>query len=413
MSTPPTSDADQSWCDGIAHAARQLDGLPASDALAYHVAAARELFEEAGVLLARHPDGDFVSLAGSGDHERLKQDRARVHEAQISLRTVIERERLRLALDALVLFAHWVTPPIDTRQFDTRFFMTRVPPHQTPAHDDTETTHSLWVRPADAIAQSVKGEIVLPPPTWSTLRELEPFESVDAALGVGKSPHRHPPHAESHRAGRASDAAAAGRPAASGSRRRRSAARNPLRAGRSPLARRTPAHVESADEDDRDRGAAAGGAGVRAGAGQRDGGRADQGGGIPALGGDGHAELAFGSARPPVLWPIVRNEAVRPIFDAWLRPFHYLGAATLTTLNTGGTDHMPFDAIGLPGFQFIQDPLNYESKVHHSNLDVYEEALPDDLKQAAAILATFVYQACMRDEMLPRKPLPKPHTDAK
>jgi hypothetical protein len=77
---------------------------------------------------------------------------------------------------------HWVTPPIDSRQFDTRFFMTRVPPHQTPAHDDTETTHSLWVRPADAIAQSVRQEIVLPPPTWSTLRELEPFASVEEAL---------------------------------------------------------------------------------------------------------------------------------------------------------------------------------------------------------------------------------------
>jgi len=107
------------------------------------------------------------------------------------------------------------------------------------------------------------------------------------------------------------------------------------------------------------------------------------------------------------------NEAVRPIFDAWLRPFHYLGAATLTTLNTGGTDHMPFDAIGLPGFQFIQDPLNYESRVHHSNLDLYEEAVPDDLKQASAILASFVYHAATRDAMLPRKPLPKPHTDAK
>ena len=107
------------------------------------------------------------------------------------------------------------------------------------------------------------------------------------------------------------------------------------------------------------------------------------------------------------------NEAVRPIFDAWLRPFNYLGAATLTTLNTGGTDHMPFDAVGLSGFQFIQDPLNYESKVHHSNLDVYEEAIPDDLKQASAILASFVYHAAMRDAMLPRKPLPKPHSAAK
>ena len=175
-------DADDSWCDGVAHATTQLAGLEKSEAVAYHVAAARELFEEAGVLLARHPDGDFVSLAGAADHERLKQDRARVHEARTTLRAVIEREQLRLALDALVLFAHWVTPPVDTRQFDTRFFMTRVPAHQTPAHDDTETTHSLWARPTDAIAQSIKGEIVLPPPTWSTLRELEPFESVKDAL---------------------------------------------------------------------------------------------------------------------------------------------------------------------------------------------------------------------------------------
>jgi 8-oxo-dGTP pyrophosphatase MutT (NUDIX family) len=175
-------DADESWCDGIPHATTQLDGLEKSEAVGYHVAAARELFEEAGVLLARQPGGDFVSLAGAADQERLKQDRARVHDAQTTLRAVIERERLRLALDALVLFAHWVTPPVDTRQFDTRFFMTRVPPHQTPAHDDTETTHSLWARPTDAIAQSMKGEIVLPPPTWSTLRELEPFESVKDAL---------------------------------------------------------------------------------------------------------------------------------------------------------------------------------------------------------------------------------------
>jgi carboxypeptidase Q len=101
------------------------------------------------------------------------------------------------------------------------------------------------------------------------------------------------------------------------------------------------------------------------------------------------------------------NEAVRPIFEAWLAPFAYLGATTVSTSNTGGTDHMPFDAVGLPGFQFIQDPLNYGSRVHHSNLDVYEEAPPDDLKQASVIMASFVYHAAMRDEMLPRKPLPR------
>jgi hypothetical protein len=99
---------------------------------------------------------------------------------------MIERERLRLCLDALILFAHWVTPPVDTRQFDTRFFMTRVPPEQTPAHDETETTHRAWLTPADAIGQSIAGTIILPPPTWTTLRELEPFSTVDEAMAWAK-----------------------------------------------------------------------------------------------------------------------------------------------------------------------------------------------------------------------------------
>jgi 8-oxo-dGTP pyrophosphatase MutT (NUDIX family) len=175
-------DGNDQWCDGIAHAEAQLKGLPAADAVAYHVAAARELFEEAGVLLARDPHGAFVSLAGADDHARFKQARHDVHDATTTLRAVVERERLRLALDALILFAHWVTPPVDTRQFDTRFFMTRVPPHQTPAHDETETTHSAWVRPSDAIAQAMAGDIILPPPTWTTLRELEVFTSVEDAM---------------------------------------------------------------------------------------------------------------------------------------------------------------------------------------------------------------------------------------
>jgi len=103
------------------------------------------------------------------------------------------------------------------------------------------------------------------------------------------------------------------------------------------------------------------------------------------------------------------NEAARSIVDEWLRPFAYLGATTVTTLNSGGTDHMPFTAVGLPGFQFIQDPLNYGSRTHHSSLDVYEEAPPDDLKQASVILASFVYHAAMRDDMLPRPKLAAPN----
>ncbi len=97
------------------------------------------------------------------------------------------------------------------------------------------------------------------------------------------------------------------------------------------------------------------------------------------------------------------NEAVRPIFRQWLQAFRDLGATTLTTSNTGGTDHLSFDAIGLPGFQFIQDEIEYETRTHHSNQDVFDRIQGDDLKQAATIMAAFVYNTAMRDEKLPRK----------
>ncbi len=102
------------------------------------------------------------------------------------------------------------------------------------------------------------------------------------------------------------------------------------------------------------------------------------------------------------------NAAVAPIFAAWISPLKSLGVTTLTLRNTGGTDHLSFDAVGIPGFQFIQDPLDYETRTHHSNMDVYEELSPSDLKQAAVVEAIFVYNTAMRDQMLPRKPLPTP-----
>jgi carboxypeptidase Q len=102
------------------------------------------------------------------------------------------------------------------------------------------------------------------------------------------------------------------------------------------------------------------------------------------------------------------NDMVRPIFEAWLSPFKDEGASTITLRRTFGTDHQSFDAVGLPGFQFIQDPLDYGSRTHHSNLDVYEHAQASDLMQAAAVVASLVYEAANRAEMLPRKPLPPP-----
>ena len=98
------------------------------------------------------------------------------------------------------------------------------------------------------------------------------------------------------------------------------------------------------------------------------------------------------------------NEAIRPLFRQWLSPFREMGASTLTISNTTGTDHLAFDGIGLPGFQFVQDEIEYDSRTHHSNQDVFDRIQADDMKQASAIMATFVYNTAMRDEKLPRKP---------
>ncbi len=97
------------------------------------------------------------------------------------------------------------------------------------------------------------------------------------------------------------------------------------------------------------------------------------------------------------------NEAVRHIFSEFLEPFHYLGANVLTTQNTSGTDHLIFDAINIPAFQFIQDPLNYGTVTHHSNMDVADYVIEDDMKHNAVIVASFLYHLAMRDEKLPRK----------
>jgi carboxypeptidase Q len=102
------------------------------------------------------------------------------------------------------------------------------------------------------------------------------------------------------------------------------------------------------------------------------------------------------------------NEAVRPIFEKWMEPFADMGATVVKSGNTGFTDHYTFDISGIPGFEFIQDPLEYETRTHHSNMDVYDHLAIDDLKQAATVIASFVYHTAMRDEKLPRKPLPKP-----
>ena len=102
------------------------------------------------------------------------------------------------------------------------------------------------------------------------------------------------------------------------------------------------------------------------------------------------------------------NDAMRPLFESWLAPFRDEGTTTITVKDTGGTDHQSFDAVGLPGFQFIQDPLDYGSVTHHSSMDTYDHAVPSDLMECAAVIAAVVYQAANSPELLPRKELPKP-----
>jgi hypothetical protein len=101
------------------------------------------------------------------------------------------------------------------------------------------------------------------------------------------------------------------------------------------------------------------------------------------------------------------NVAVKPIFSNWFGPYSDLSTGTITHKSTGGTDHESFDDVGLPGFQFIQDPLDYGSRLHHTHIDSFDHVVESDLKQASVIMAGFLYRAAMADNMIPRKPMPK------
>ena len=120
----------------------------------------------------------------------------------------------------------------------------------------------------------------------------------------------------------------------------------------------------------------------------------------------GYFNLDNGSGRIRGVY-LQGHEAMRPIFEQWLAPFRDLGVTTITIQNTGGTDHLSFARVGLPGFQFIQDPLDYGTVTHHTLADTFDHAVPADLMQASAVIATVVYQAATRPERLPRRELPR------
>lgn len=153
--------------------------LTPSVARGLYVAAARELFEEAGVLVARHRSGDFVDFAGA-QAERFEGYRAQAHQGELDFPAMLATEDLLLDLDTLTYWAHWVTPSLEPRRFDARFFLVRLPPGQTPLIDERETTDSVWHTPAEALAAYARGEVFLTPPTLRNLEDMAQHDSLDA-----------------------------------------------------------------------------------------------------------------------------------------------------------------------------------------------------------------------------------------
>jgi len=172
-------------CDGLDDATASARMGLEHGGLAWLVAATRECFEEAGVLLARPVDGhDVIRFDEADVATRFNDARHRVHDGTVSLADLCEGEGLMLMVDRMHLVDHWITPVGERRRFDTRFFVARAPEAQEPLHDDGETIASLWVRPADALQMWNDGELQMFPPTVASLRLLEPHADADAAMSA-------------------------------------------------------------------------------------------------------------------------------------------------------------------------------------------------------------------------------------
>ena len=157
------------------------------EAHAFHAAAVRELFEEAGILLARVRGADGFNVDNAEAAVRFSSYRHSLAEGSTTLREVLQKEELEPDFGALQWFAHWITPEIEIKRFDTRFFVTVVPAEQEAVHDDRETTHGEWMDPERAVERCRRDEIALPPPTWTTLRALARFATVDDVMAWARA----------------------------------------------------------------------------------------------------------------------------------------------------------------------------------------------------------------------------------
>ena len=165
----------------------QETDLPEAAALGLFLAAIRETFEEAGVLLARDTTGRLVDLADPETAARFSIYRLELHEERLTLAELVRREGLIFAPDLLIPYAHWITPEIESRRFDTRFFLARLPEGQVPVHDRMELTESSWMTPAFALAENEAGRIILMPPTLKTIEELLSFSNTAQLFAAARS----------------------------------------------------------------------------------------------------------------------------------------------------------------------------------------------------------------------------------
>lgn len=154
--------------------------LAAENAMGLFLAAVRETFEEAGVLLAASLQGQAIDFSDAQTQDRFREYRGRLQRGEMPLKTIAETEGLFFTLDLLTPFSHWITPEVEIRRFDTRFLVARMPEGQSPAHDSVETVESLWMTPGEALAKNESGGIVLMPPTLKTMEDLSRFASLEA-----------------------------------------------------------------------------------------------------------------------------------------------------------------------------------------------------------------------------------------
>ena len=171
-----------SFCQGITpEEPYQIFGglLPPDESFAHWVAGIRELFEEAGVLLAYDQSGNPFLLKSPAERERFLNYRNLLQKDKLIICQLTQEEKILLALDQLHYYAHWITPEARSERFDTRFFLARHPVGQEATYDQKETTVEVWLTPKEALEENLRGEVMLSPPTLKTLEDLSRFESID------------------------------------------------------------------------------------------------------------------------------------------------------------------------------------------------------------------------------------------